>query len=200
MQRSALATVVLTFGLLTSSLAPAWAGPATIAGAFKAASMAPMNPKKATLAPMAYVIFCSKNPGECARTGGSADVVSLDDGMVALLDQVNRDVNKSIRPKADRPKGPMKDIWSLAPREGDCEDFAITKRHRLMAQGIPSSALLLAVARTSDGEGHAVLVVRTSDGDVVLDNRTSRIRPWREAGLSWVKMQSPEDPRRWVSL
>ena len=41
--------------------------------------------------------------------------------------------------------------WRLYPRRGNCNDYAVTKRHALLAQGIPSSALLLARTRGSLG-------------------------------------------------
>ena len=44
-----------------------------------------------------------------------------------------------------------------------------------------SRALLLSEVATSWGEHHLILVVRTSAGDLVLDNLTSQIRPWTRA-------------------
>lgn len=86
------------------------------------------------------------------------------------------------------------------PVSGDCEDYAITKRHKLIAQGWPIRSLRLAVARTAWGEGHAVLVVKTSDGDLVLDNLTSAIKPFQKSGLRFLKIQSEDNPRMWFAL
>ncbi|MNL69638.1 hypothetical protein D3C87_1945270 [compost metagenome] len=58
----------------------------------------------------------------------------------------------------------------------------------------------MAVARTRSGEGHAVLVVKTSKGDLVLDNRSSAIKPWRSTDLRWVKIQSGDNPKRWFAM
>jgi len=43
-------------------------------------------------------------------------------------------------------------------------------------------------------------VVKTSKGDLVLDNRTSAIRPWKNTDLRWVKIQSPDNPRLWLAI
>ncbi|MNL79260.1 hypothetical protein D3C87_2058250 [compost metagenome] len=83
---------------------------------------------------------------------------------------------------------------------GDCEDFALTKRDKLIALGWPARALRVAVAKTSWGEGHAVLVVKTDRGDLVLDNRTNVIKDWRSAGLHWTMIQSAESPKVWHAL
>jgi predicted transglutaminase-like cysteine proteinase len=109
---------------------------------------------------------------------------------------VNREINHDIIPVNDSGN----DTWSLAPREGDCEDYAITKRHALIARGWPASVLRLAVARTAWGEGHLVLVVRTDKGDLVLDNLTGAVRSWRKTGLHWEMIQASNDPRIWHKL
>ncbi|KAB0678865.1 transglutaminase-like cysteine peptidase [Aureimonas leprariae] len=152
-----------------------------------------------TLAPFAHVIFCQKTPGDCVSGGRPNAEAVLDDEGWRSLRRVNDDVNAAIRPTSDRP-GPLGDVWSLAPRRGDCEDYAITKRHRLIALGWPPSALRLAVARTGRGEGHAVLVAKTDQGDYVLDNRSRRILRWNETKLAFLKMQSGSDPQRWLEV
>lgn len=151
------------------------------------------------LAPFAHVLFCKAHPAECRADGRGDLEVVLDKRSLDLLRQVNREVNRAIRLKADKG-GPLGDVWSLAPARGDCEDFAITKRHRLIALGWPASALRLTVTRVGSGEGHAVLVVRTDRGDFVLDNRFSQVVPEREARLAYLKIQSGADPQRWLSI
>lgn len=114
--------------------------------------------------------------------------------MRSQLESVNRSVNRSIRPKNDRGK----DVWAINVSAGDCEDYALTKRARLIRMGFPAGALRMAVARTSSGEGHAVLVVRSSDGDLVLDNRHSTIRRWGQTDLRMVSVATA-NPLRWSS-
>jgi predicted transglutaminase-like cysteine proteinase len=148
------------------------------------------------LAPFASVVFCMQQPDQCKDTGGG-EIVELDAAHRAQLIGVNRSVNRSIRPVND-PTG--SDVWSVDVTEGDCEDYALTKRGHLIALGWSSRALRIAVARTSSGEGHAVLIAKTSDGDLVLDNRTGRIKDWRSTDLHWVMFQSARSPQQWVSL
>jgi predicted transglutaminase-like cysteine proteinase len=157
--------------------------------------------RQPTLAPFAHVVFCMKLPTECQSTGGQ-ESVTMDARHARLLLAVNRSVNRTIRPINDQASAGngAGDDWELSPRQGDCEDFAITKRHRLIALGWPSSALRLAVATTPWGEGHAVLVVRTDRGDLVLDNRTNSVRDFQKTGLRFVKIQSAENPRRWLAV
>lgn len=185
--------------ILLGTATVASANPAAIARNIQNLGGGQLVGREPALAPMAHVVFCKSNPGDC-RSGDKSLAVVLNEETFALLEKVNRDVNRSIRPRADRAAGPLQDVWSIAPREGDCEDYALTKRHKLLKAGWPSSALLLAVARTPSGEGHAVLIVRTNVGDIILDNLTGRIRSTREAGLHWVKIQSPTDPRRWFAI
>ena len=52
----------------------------------------------------------------------------------------------------------------------------------VLGKGVPQGALLVAYTRTRSGEGHAVLIVRTTEGDLVLDNLTGEIRSLRSSG------------------
>ena len=79
---------------------------------------------------------------------------------------------------------------------GDCEDYVLAKRHALIASGLPPSALRIAYVVTSAQEGHAILVVKTNDRDLVLDNLSSVVRPLDESGYQIVSM-SGSDPLVW---
>ena len=144
-----------------------------------------------TVAPFAHVMFCQANPQECTvrRSRWSRLDVVLNEARYKTLRAVN-----------DNPQVAGGDLWSLNPKSGDCEDYAITKRHELVARGWPVRALRLAVAYTPFGEGHAVLVVRTNQGDLVLDNRNSAIRPWNKTGLKWVKIEAAGNPAKWMAV
>lgn len=152
--------------------------------------------RQATLAPFAFVKFCRNNPADCSYSGG-ASVAYLTKEREKELRRVNAQINRSIRPTNEIGSS---DDWEADVASGDCEDFALTKRRRLIALGWSPRTLRIAVARTASGEGHAVLVVKTSRGDLVLDNRTSSIKRWQRTDLSWVKIQSGDNPRRWYAL
>jgi predicted transglutaminase-like cysteine proteinase len=76
----------------------------------------------------------------------------------------------------------------------------VTKRHELMVRGWPARALLLSEVVTVGGEHHLVLMVRTFDGDLVLDSLTDRIKPWFMAPYRWVRMQMPGVSKLWTTV
>jgi predicted transglutaminase-like cysteine proteinase len=116
---------------------------------------------------------------------------------VGLVAKVQRDVNAAIEPV---PEQPSHDLWTVAPRVGDCEDFALTKREALRAAGLPAGALRLATAYTEAGEYHTVLTVRTERGTVVLDNRFAGVLPLADLPYRWVMVELPDHPLAWAHL
>jgi predicted transglutaminase-like cysteine proteinase len=118
------------------------------------------------------------------------------------LETVNRTVNVSVRSVSDAVHYGLQDYWELpfqgGQNAGDCEDYVLQKRQMLLARGIPMTALSIALVKTSWGEPHAVLLVRSSQGDYVLDNLTPWIEPWTQVSYSWIKWQSGDNPEAWV--
>ena len=88
----------------------------------------------------------------------------------------------------------------INPDRGDCNDYAVSKRHELLKRGWPAGALLLSEVVTNSGEHHLVLVVRTRSGDLVLDNLTPQIKPWSRAPYRWVRIQMPNQTRLWATI
>ncbi len=84
-------------------------------------------------------------------------------------------------------------------KAGDCEDYALAKRAALQRRGIAKSNLLLAVGR-ANGEAHTVLVVRTSNGDYVMDNLTDAVQPVGVSRVGIRKIQSPVDGSDWLTI
>jgi predicted transglutaminase-like cysteine proteinase len=82
----------------------------------------------------------------------------------------------------------------------DCNKFALAKRRDLIEHGWPRESVLLATATTETGEGHLVVVVHTTAGDYVLDNRVAPVVEWTSLPYRWVSMQSPASPVRWLSI
>lgn len=61
-------------------------------------------------------------------------------------------------------------------RGGDCEDFAITKYVALRTLGVPESRLRLAVVHDNEKNiPHAILVVYTDEGSLILDNQMDSV-------------------------
>lgn len=154
-----------------------------------------------SLAPMAFVRFCVQYPQDCAvrRMAFRPQPVDLTAARKVELAKVNRDVNRAIRPQANT-KGVMAEEWLLSPREGDCNDYAVSKRHELLALGWPSRSLLLAEVVISSGEHHLVLVVRTREADLVLDNLNWNVRPVSQIRYEWVRAQQEKNPKFWSTI
>ncbi|WP_137154509.1 transglutaminase-like cysteine peptidase [Rhizobium sp. FKL33] len=168
-----------------------------------AKQLAFISEKIQTVGPFAHVLFCKANPDDCRatkRTRWGRAPVFLTAKRQEQLRQINMAVNSAITPKNDQIAAGFGDSWALSPKAGDCEDYAITKRHKLISMGWPARAVRLAVTYTASGEGHMVLVVRSNKGDLVLDNRIDAIRMWNKTGLKWKMMQASLDPRKWVGV
>lgn len=155
--------------------------------------------------PRGYYELCSRGHPICSivksgnvRTDAAGAVVATEAILQGVV-SVNASVNRQMRARADGQSASA-DRWTVGGRSGDCEDFSLTKKQRLIRAGWPSSALLIALGRTRTGQDHAVLIVRTDRGDVVLDNLTDDIRAWNRAGIRWKMVQSPVDTWRWHRL
>jgi predicted transglutaminase-like cysteine proteinase len=152
------------------------------------------------LAPFQHVRFCLRHPADCKSDPTEKDLVELSDQTSELLNRVNRSVNAAITPTVKTYGTNIEDRWTIAPSRGDCNDYAVTKRHELIADGLPARVLRLSVVKTDSGIGHLVLVVTTSKGDLVLDNLTDAILPWQRTGYQWLKIQSAVDARFWYAI
>jgi predicted transglutaminase-like cysteine proteinase len=150
--------------------------------------------------PPAFKRFCDESPEECAvRLRGKNFTHSP--RRLEELDEVNRSVNRAISPETDIEHYGIEDYWTI-PKDGrgDCEDYALLKRHLLVAMGWPTSELLMTAVRLDNGEGHAVLTARTPAGDLILDNRVGEIKIWYQTNYNFKMRQSPQDPRVWLDL
>ena len=76
----------------------------------------------------------------------------------------------------------------------------LLKRKMLMEQGFSATNLLITVVLQPNGEGHAVLTVRTDRGDFILDNMRNKVMLWSETEYTFLKRQSTSDPAAWVKL
>jgi predicted transglutaminase-like cysteine proteinase len=153
-----------------------------------------------TLAPFQHVRFCLRYPSECKSDPAGEERISMSPETRQLLDGVNGAVNAEIAPTVKSYGSNLQSRWNIAPDIGDCNDYAVTKRHELTQAGLPAKALRLAVVKTPSGVGHLILVVATTKGDIVLDNLTGAILPWQQTGYQWLKIQSASDARLWYSV
>ena len=162
--------------------------------------LTPIMDASPTLAPFQHVRFCLRYPSDCKSNPAENDHIDLDAETSELLKHVNHSVNLSIIPTIKDYGTNLGDGWTIAPDMGDCNDYAVTKRHELLESGLPSKALRLSVVKTASGIGHLVLVVVTTKGDVVMDNLTEVIRPWQSTDYHWLKIQSASASKFWYEI
>ena len=160
-----------------------------------------MAPYGQAEAPIGYKEFCRSHTLDCLPQGSTLERVSLTQDHWTELVAINKDVNEAIKPLSDMAQYGVIERWTYPDSGmGDCEDYVLLKRRKLMELGWPQSALLITVVRDENGEGHAILTVRTTRGDYILDNKHSKILSWQRTPYTYIKRQSGKDPRQWVSL
>lgn len=146
-------------------------------------------------APSAARYLCDLYSWACM---GAATPVAVGKDALELSRAINRDVNAEVPEISDRRQYGREDVWTLpSVRGGDCEDFALAKKKRLIEAGVPAGAVLIATVLDRQRKPHAVLVLRARAGDFVLDNLTDRMLPWHRTGYSFLRMQNPTAPRKW---
>lgn len=154
-----------------------------------------------TSIPIGAAEFCKSNRADCAPNVSAVDAIDLTEALWAQLLNVNSVVNAAVAPMTDADYYKREEFWAYPTNGyGDCEDYALAKRKALIADGWNASTLLIAVARQQNGAGHAVLMVRTDRGDLVLDNQDGRVLLWNQTPYQYLKRQSQADAGRWVDL
>ena len=183
-RRVAASIVILTSGMLTS------------------AAYASMATGGLTSQPIGHFEFCKTRIAECSirmRDEGPAVVTAA---LWKQMNAVNTSVNRAIRPMNDFDIYGRDEVWAYPDdrKVGDCEDYVLMKRRALAERGVTLSNLLITVVRKPDGEGHAVLTVRTDKGDDILDNLSDGVKLWSQTPYRFLKRQSSEHTGRWVTI
>jgi predicted transglutaminase-like cysteine proteinase len=190
-------TKILGAGLAAGALAAALALPASAAGERSLF----VSVGSAARAPVGWTEFCAQYTPECeTKTGDVRDAVLTAKAWKELL-RINAFVNDTIKPITDLEHWGVAERWNY-PDDGygDCEDYVLLKRKMLMQAGWPRQALLITVVRDKQGDGHAVLTVKTDKGEFILDNQNEEVLLWSDTGYRFVKRQSQTDANAWVAL
>lgn len=169
-----------------------------IVGNALAANFMPVGER--TSQPIGHYEFCQKNAGACATKSSQPVLVKLTPALWEKLQDVNNTSNLMIEPITDQDQWGQEEVWSLPINKGDCEDYVLLKRSLLQKQGVPAANLLITVVRQTNGEGHAVLAVRTDRGDFILDNLEGKILSWEKTEYRFLKRQSDFNATKWVSI
>ncbi|MGU3574161.1 transglutaminase-like cysteine peptidase [Brucellaceae bacterium C25G] len=153
-----------------------------------------------TSQPIGHYEFCKRESAECnIRTKNTAPL-KLNQQVWNKIVQVNLSVNDRIQPLTDMEIYGQEEYWAYPTTVGDCEDYVLLKQRELAQAGIPMSHMLITVVRKADGEGHAVLTLRTDRGDFILDNLTDEILNWQATDYTYLKRQSEQNTGQWVSI
>lgn len=153
-----------------------------------------------TTAPIGYVQLCQREPSFCVPRNEAPSVVQLTEPSWRDLLAINTYVNQAVAPMTDEDLYGVPEVWTMPANYGDCEDYVIMKRSKLLERGWPASALLITVVREQSGSGHAVLTVRTDRGDFVLDNQEANVFRWDETSYHYIKRQSEFDETIWSTI
>lgn len=142
--------------------------------------------------------LCVKYDWACAK---SHRTLLIGEETMKVVRTINARANRSIRSISDVNQYRIAERWALPTnRGGDCEDYALYKKRELIRAGIPAEQLLIAAVLDRKRQSHAVLIIRTGTQDLVLDNLNSRIVPWQKTGYTFLRLQDPQQPSRWVSV
>jgi len=189
-------TSILVSGLiaLVAAAAPAMAQDGRIQTAYAATA------EGQTSIPVGHMEYCQKRPYECQPLAVAAPVTLTDDLWRELQD-VNNYFNTTVTAVSDQDLYGVAEFWTYpSSGYGDCEDFVLGKRAALIERGWDASNLLISVVTQPDGEGHAVLMVRTDRGDLILDNQEGLIKLWTDTPYTYLKRQSQAHAGQWVDI
>jgi predicted transglutaminase-like cysteine proteinase len=150
------------------------------------------------VAPPGFISFCSRFMDQCVNSANNTPRVHLDMTTQTLLKTVTRSVNRAIWPEEDERHYGRGEYWDI-PTDGygNCKDYALTKRQKLIQAGLPERALRLAIVITPRENRHVVLTVTTDHGDLVLDNLNDDVKPWTEIAYQWIERQDNSGGLGW---
>jgi len=116
----------------------------------------------------------------------------------SLAERINSKVNASVTCKTDLEQFGVPEFWQEAGKFGDCEDYALLKRHRLIESGFARKDLHLACCWDETGAYHCVLLCRTDKGWFVLDNRYTWPMTPKSLPYKWDKALDEVDGKWYV--
>lgn len=191
-----------SFGRPSLSNPPPSAAATPVASEAESPAPEPLTVGEPQMAIATEVAFI--DPSAAAQEEAEARAPRMTPALWSLLNRVNGEVNTAIQRSTDIATYGVEDYWNTpledGRRRGDCEDYVLEKERALIAAGYPRQALNIALVTTHWGEGHAVLLVATSEGEYVLDNLSPWIVNWREAPYRWDRRQVNGEAFNWVMI
>lgn len=143
-------------------------------------------------APEPYRDFCLRNVESCRLSG--PDILDWSPALSELLRATNEAVNASVAFVPDVENSGQVEIWDYPDEgRGDCEDFVLEKRRRLVDAGLPSATLTCGIAfHQVQLFPHAVLFVETTAGTLVLDNLHDAVLCWDAVPYFYTLRERPD--------
>jgi predicted transglutaminase-like cysteine proteinase len=185
---------VLRSAALAGILAMGWSANDAVASVYMATG-------GLTSQPIGHYDFCKANPDECDIHPRDLRPAHLTRAAWDTIVGVNDHVNTTVKPMSDYEIYGKDEVWAYPDKGvGDCEDYVLEKRRELARAGFSLADLLITVVRKPDGEGHAVLTVRTDKGDYILDNLSDHVKLWTHTPYRYLKRQAEDNTGHWVSI
>jgi len=153
-----------------------------------------------TSQPIGHYDYCKIYKKDCNIRSAATKPLKLTRALWADMVQVNEYANRKVIPVTDLEYYNREEYWTYPKNYGDCEDYVLLKRKMLMDKGWPASDLLITVLTLPDGNGHAVLTVRTDRADYALDNLNDKILPWNKTEYGYIKRQSSRHSGKWIAI
>ncbi len=153
-----------------------------------------------TLQPIGHKVFCQQYRSECSVKSSNTSAPTLSRKRWDQMVEINNQINIAVEPVTDQEYYNQEELWTYPKKYGDCEDYVLLKRYMLMQMGWPASSLLITVVKQTNGDGHAVLTVRTDKADYILDNLRMKIRPWYKTEYRYLKRQSVKHTGKWSKI
>lgn len=153
-----------------------------------------------TSQPIGHYNYCKEYSFDCKINSRKTKAPKLTRDRWKDMVEVNAYSNSTIAPITDLEGFGIEELWTYPVSYGDCEDYVLMKRHMLMQRGWPASSLLITVVLQPNGDGHAVLTVRTDRADYVLDNLNGKIKQWNKTEYRYLKRQSEKYSGHWTKI
>jgi predicted transglutaminase-like cysteine proteinase len=146
--------------------------------------------------PTQYEDFCQRHPASCILDG--QPVTAWTSQVQRQLDDVNSRVNGEVAFVSDMDNLGLEENWDFPTNcMGDCEDFVLEKRERLVEMGFSRASLTIAIAfHETEFFPHAVLLAETTAGTWVLDNLSDEILCWDAVPYRYTRRETPDG--NWV--
>lgn len=152
------------------------------------------------------VELCKRLPDTCIRKTNEYAPLRVDAAFMKDMADENIIINAAIVPMEDKRQYGEEEYWNFPDTgAGDCEDYVLAKMKRFHEKfGVPLNNMsIVHVEITPDQKDvgrHAILAVRTSDGDYLFDNQTNKVMFPFETPYKFVSATSFEKFTEWKDI